>query len=321
MFDFAALDVALGLIFVYLVLSLVCSAINETVSSVLAWRADTLREGIENMLGSEKARKELYGHPLVAGLIRQKGSRIGRSRLKKIPLVKKLPTFGDERYPSYLPARVVVTALLHPADGSRPLTKAQVEKAIEALPDGPIQKAAEILWNESNENIERFRAAMETWYDETMARVSGWYRRRVQLWIWVWAAVVVLALHADTVQIGKTLWTDEATRTAVTAQAEKATEQSLEETAESVQDLDQLQIPIGWAGSFPEGDVWHDLWIVLANALGLGMTAVALTLGAPFWFDLLKKVANIRAAGKAPSERPVEKAAEAGEPSAPARGE
>ena len=56
------------------------------------------------------------------------------------------------------------------------------------------------------------------------------------------------------------------------------------------------------------------MWIVALNTFGLLITAVALTLGAPFWFDLLKKVANVRSAGKAPSERPVEKAGEAGEP-------
>jgi hypothetical protein len=325
-FDFAALDVALGLIFVYLVLSLVCSAVNETVSSVLAWRSDTLREGIENLLGSEKARKALYEHPLVAGLIRQKGSRIGRSRtLKKIPLVKRLPAMADERYPSYLPARVVVTALLHPAEGSKPLSKEQVEKAIEALPDGPVQKAAEVLWNEASHNVDRFRRSMETWYDEAMSRVSGWYRRRVQVWLWVWALAVTLALHADSIEIARTLWTDDATRAVVVARAERAaqtplTEASVENAVDSVQELEQLQIPIGWASSWPAGDWTDDILVVLVNALGLGMTAVALTLGAPFWFDLLKKVANIRAAGKAPDEKPVEKPAEASEPSAPDRG-
>ncbi len=38
MLNFAALDVALGLIFVYLVLALVCSALNETIASILSWR-------------------------------------------------------------------------------------------------------------------------------------------------------------------------------------------------------------------------------------------------------------------------------------------
>lgn len=326
MFDFAALDVALGLIFVYLVLALLCTAINETMSSILAWRADTLRDGIKNLLGSDEARLALYQHPLVAGLIRQKGSRLSRMKtVKKLPLVRKLPAVNDERFPSYLPARVVVTALLYPADGSQVLTKEQVEKAIAALPDGPVQKAAEVLWSDARHNVGRFIQSMETWYDEAMSRVSGWYRRRVQVWLWVWAIGVTLAFHADSIQIARTLWLDDATRAVVVARAEQAsqaplTEDSVQDAVESVQDLDRLQIPIGWPDSWPAGNWVHDLEVIFVNLLGLGMTAVALTLGAPFWFDLLKKVANIRAAGKAPEERPVEKPAEAGEPSAPDRG-
>ncbi|HSK14533.1 MAG TPA: hypothetical protein VK915_00030 [Gaiellaceae bacterium] len=42
MLDFAALDVALGLVFVFVVLSLVCSALVETLSSLFAWRAEYL---------------------------------------------------------------------------------------------------------------------------------------------------------------------------------------------------------------------------------------------------------------------------------------
>ena len=100
MFDFAALDVASGLTFVYLVLSLVCSALNETISSVFSWRARFLREGIANLLDSddrangEKLMKQLYGHPRVNALIRPVSRR------------------GRARYPSYIPAQTFVAALL-----------------------------------------------------------------------------------------------------------------------------------------------------------------------------------------------------------------
>jgi hypothetical protein len=300
--DFAALDVALGLMFVYLVLSLACTAVNETVSSVLAWRADTLREGIANLLGSDAERRKLYAHPVVAGLIR------GKSRW----------WHREERYPSYIPARVFAIAVLNPLKEGK-VTATSVTDAIAALPNGKPKQAVETLWVEAADDVSRFRASLETWYDEAMSRVSGWYRRRVQFWLWVWALALTIGLHVDTIQIANTLWTDDATRAAVVARAEKAagtplTETNLQNAAENVQELDALRIPIGWSGSFPEGDFQHDLWVVLINALGLLLTAVALTLGAPFWFDLLKKVANIRSAGKAPSERPVEKPGEAGEP-------
>jgi hypothetical protein len=319
-FDLAALDVALGLVFVYLVLSLVCTAINETVSSVLAWRADTLREGIANLLGGEDERMQLYRHPLVAGLIRR-----GGARWRRVPLARRLPIMREERYPSYIPARVFAMAVLNPVEGDGPVTKKDVAAVIEAIPSQDVRQALQVLWNDADENVARFRASLETWYDEAMSRVSGWYRRRIQFWLWVWALAVAVGLHADTLQIARTLWTDDATRAVVVARAERTaqaplTEASVETAAQSVTELKELEIPLGWSGPFPQGDWQHDLWVVLLNALGLGLTAVALTLGAPFWFDLLKKVANIRSAGKAPAERPVEKPAEAGEPTVEERG-
>ena len=356
MLDFAALDVALGLIFVYLVLSLVCSAVNETVASIFAWRADTLREGLENILEGrfvsakeqrtraragardpatrEKTEREkLYEHPLVKGLIRSKRSALSRvPGITRVPIVSRIPAVNDERYPSYLPAGVVVTALLNPADGQTLPTAQSVDAASAGLPNGPIRHAAQIFWNEArerggrlDEQVTDFRRSVETWYDEAMSRVSGWYRRRVQVWLWIWGASIVALLHADTIEIARTLWTDEAKRDAIAARAEQiATSAPASEDATAYLDeLENLGVPLGWADGWPNwADTWGErLWVVGVNALGLGMTAVALTLGAPFWFDLLKKVANVRAAGRSPAERPVEKAAEAGEPSATARGE
>jgi hypothetical protein len=299
--DAPVFDVALGLVFVYLVLSFVCTAINETVASLFAWRADTLREGIANLLGSDHERQKLYDHPIVAGLIRQKSRWWHR----------------DQRYPSYIPASAFSAAVLNPMREGATVART-VEDAIDLLP-GKARQALQLLWEQAGREPRRFQASVETWYDEAMSRVSGWYRRRVQFWLWVWALGVTVGLHVDTIQISKTLWTDDATRDAVVAQAQQAAEGPLTETdlaaaADSVRQLEALEIPIGWSGSFPPGDLPHDVWVVALNAFGLLITAVALTLGAPFWFDLLKKVANVRSAGKAPSERPVEKPGEAGEP-------
>jgi hypothetical protein len=302
--DSTAFEVALGLIFVYLVLSLVCTAVNETVASLFAWRADTLREGIANLLGSDAERKKVYEHPIVAGLIRQKSRWWHR----------------DERYPSYIPANVFTAAVLNPIKQGVAVV-GSVDDALADLPDGRPKQAMQMLWTQAEDDINRFRASLETWYDEAMERVSGWYRRRVQFWLWVWALAVSIGLHVDTIQIATALWTDDATRAAVVARAEQAagtpltlTATSLERTAGNVQELEALRIPIGWSGSFPKGDWKHDLWVIGLNAFGLLLTAVALTLGAPFWFDLLKKVANVRSSGKAPTERPVAKPGEAGEP-------
>src|SRR5262245_32809246 len=174
MFDFAALDVGLGLIFVYLVLSLICSALNETVSSVFSWRAAFLREGIANLFDPEKESgtgpdlvEKLYRHPLVSGLIRGVSKR------------------GKKRYPSYIPSRVFVSAIL---DFDAKGAAASVDKAVAAIPSAPLRNAMQLLLENAEHDVDRFRHSAEQWFDDAMERVSGWYRRRVQLVMWILAA-------------------------------------------------------------------------------------------------------------------------------------
>ena len=88
--------------------------------------------------------------------------------------------------------------------------------------------------------------------------------------------------------------------------------------------LDQLDLPVGWlpAGSgdpvaakqqriFPPLPAsssgfggWAKQWLAILwfHFFGWAMTAAAASLGAPFWFDLLKKVISIRSNGQPPAE-------------------
>jgi hypothetical protein len=287
--DFAAVQVALGLIFVYLVLALVCSALNEAVSTAWRWRARFLREGIANLLdpddpvkGAEYA-KSLYAHPLVNGLIR--------------PNTPK----GKPRHPSYLPSRVFATALL---DIDRKGAERTVKESIDAVPSPQTRAALQALWADSNGRQDIFRHAVEGWYDDAMQRVSGWYRRRMHLLMWVVAGVIVLALNVDTIRIADHLWKDRTIRAAVIARTQHPaageTNPSVTNVAVSVDKLQQLKLPIGWwIEERPHGGGnWATL--VILKTLGLLMTAAAMTLGAPFWFDLLGKVARVRSAGQIP---------------------
>lgn len=289
MLDFAAVQVALGLIFVYLVLALVCSALNEAVSTAWRWRARFLREGIANLLdpddpvkGAEYA-KSLYAHPVVNGLIRPNSPR------------------GKPRHPSYLPARVFTTALL---DIDRKGAERTVKESIDAVPSPQAREALQALWADSNGRQDLFRHAVEAWYDDAMDRVSGWYRRRMHLLMWVVAGVIVLTLNVDTIRIADHLWKDRTIRAAVIARTQHpgaaATSPSVTNVAVSVDKLQQLKLPIGWwIEQRPSGGAgWLNM--LMLKLFGLLMTAAAMTLGAPFWFDLLGKVARIRSAGQIP---------------------
>jgi hypothetical protein len=62
-------------------------------------------------------------------------------------------------------------------------------------------------------------------YDNSVERVSGWYKRRSQIALAAIGLVVPIVLYADTSQIARTLWLDKTIRAAVVAEAGRVTQQ------------------------------------------------------------------------------------------------
>jgi hypothetical protein len=75
-------------------------------------------------------------------------------------------------------------------------------------------------------------------------------------------------------------------------------------TGQTIEDLkgqlDQLQLPIGWPA--PWSLAFDQAGQILLSLVGWALTALAVSLGAPFWFDGLAKLLSIRAAGKQPEK-------------------
>jgi hypothetical protein len=71
MFGSSILEVAIGVIFVYLLLSLICTALNEAIASLLQKRGRNLFEGIKNLLNDPTftgLAQQLYNHGLIGGI-------------------------------------------------------------------------------------------------------------------------------------------------------------------------------------------------------------------------------------------------------------
>jgi hypothetical protein len=303
MLDLAALDVVIGLVFVYFILSLICSAVNEAIASGLRWRSKMLGTAVENLLSGQTHRTEegqelarhIFKHPLIQGLVKP----------------------GSRRWPSYIPSRTFVSALmsLGPAPGTPSTAMRSVEESIASIPNEQIKGAMMGLLQRADGDVTKFQATAEEWFDDSMERVSGWYRRKIQVLLTVIAAGVVLFLNVDTIQIASGLWADQSVRKAVVAAAGTEAQSSrqqlqIQDVARSIDDLEELKIPIGWTTAddpTPETPdprrlvwPWSDWAWFLSKTLGLLLTTAALTLGAPFWFDVLSKIARLRAAGAPP---------------------
>jgi hypothetical protein len=339
MFGSPILDVAIGMVFVYLLLSLICSAANEAIESKLKNRAKSLELGIRNLLGDKGLADKLYAHDLISGLYSDKQGK-----------------------PSYIPSRTFALALMNTVfpEGAAPAVGQAAEPnanplanfraTIAALPAdaaaAPIKKALLALIDDAQGDVNKLRSNIENWYDAAMDRVSGWYKRRVHAIILVLGLVITVALNADSAYVARHLSTDPALRNSlvsasqVYAQKENNGEpgkQNADQTTQpsgesaqtrfdnNLQQLKELGLPIGWSveGDDPrfKGKVavdphlkwpgWHLLnanvrsewWLQIKfHWLGWLLTALAISLGAPFWFDMLNKLIVVRSTVK-PKEK------------------
>jgi hypothetical protein len=309
------------MIFVYLLLSLLCSAVAEYIEAKLNYRAKDLEKGLRLLLDqkipeqlsykklgtvTDTVAEYLYAHPLVKALYR------------------------GEKPPSYIPARTFSLALwdlVFPAaeregsaGGAQSLEKIRDSVQNNKLIGDELRRAVLTLIDDAEGDFEKARKNIEDWYDGTMDRVSGWYKRRVHVILLVMGLAVAALVNADSINIAKAFMRNDALRQSVVAQAERAAAAPTPQptptpadpaerdrlAAQKVVDvkaqIDTLGLPIGWVSStaipddprrFP-GTVGD--WGL--KIIGLLITALAVSQGAPFWFDLLNKFIVIRSTVK-----------------------
>ncbi len=468
MFNSSVLDVAIGLVFVYLLLGLMCTTVNEWIAQLFKTRAATLKEGIRRLLHAppdgtyairpadinaaalakrfSNANDKLAGAvgPFDADLqtkiaqfaaalkessdaqppegltaamaaklsavLSQPGLnqriddskvtpetkaeiakqpkkndllRVNRALLSEAypdeisslsdsfynhPLIKSLARPG--LHPSYVPAKTFALTLLdilakgQATTGTAEQRIARIKASIDNLPDSDVKKSLQVLLTNGCDTVEKVEEKLEGWFNDSMDRVSGWYKGRVQVWTVVIASVVTILVNADTIQIAQKLMINPALRDKIVQEAKAAKDPNANQTAPTLtlQQKADLSSMTGWSDEFrifhhldacsdqslrgdhlTEGDcraesdeqakanpnprffaAWNSdgfpglrllrgiavpwLWAVIpAHIAGWILTAIAASLGAPFWFDTLNKFMNVRAAGTSPTEKDSDK--------------
>lgn len=285
-----ALDLGISLFFVYLLLSLLCTAACELISSLLAMRRKLLFKAIGTLLGAPALRDALFAHPLLKGISHG-------------------PT------PSYVPRELFAAAALDVLTGADRKLTGDLERAVLALTRGtPAEGKLEKGFAALGEDAAHVRQVLGQWFEDSMSRLSGAYKRSSQRVVLVVAVVLVSAFNVDTVAIARSLWLRPELRTAIAQQAATYVTTAPQAAAPSddpqqnfdaasarlidtTKNLAGLGLPLGW----PDPLLELTLLGVLGKLAGLLVTVLACSLGAPFWFDLLGKLVNVRGAGRKPS--------------------
>lgn len=295
------ISVALGMVFLFLVVSVITSAIAEAISTVLRTRPKHLKRAIVGMLGETEA-DELYGTEIIESLKNRHAFSLGRKETSD---------------PSYISGRDFTNALLAVLDVGQKMEDLQmagegpgteeptsttlgpIRDLVDGLPNGKVKSYLEDLISAGTASLESVGADLTLWFDSVMDRASGWYKRWVNVVIFVAGLALAAAFNINALVVADSLWSDPVLRASVESAVSQriATEEpSLGPTAEDVLEelrtLDALNIPFGWTAEPDDSRHFGAL-----SLPGWILTALAATAGAPFWFDLLKRVANVRGSG------------------------
>lgn len=335
---FTLVDVAIGLIIVYVVLSLLCSSVNEGIETFVKNRSRQLERGIRELFDDPEGTELthlLYNHPLISGLFH------GTYDPKHLKLAKILEGkfYGRRNLPSYIPSANFALALLDivlPASGTQLSGAAATlgsgvkpprADVVEALRQAALNfhvpavgKGLTVLIDASADDLERMRTAIESWFNASMDRVSGWYKRRTQIILFVIALTAASTLNIDTVHIVGRLLADPSVRSSLVATAQeyartgvspppagpsnpRTSENQIAQRVARVEDnlsrLKGLGVPIGWS----EGESLTTRYDWFLKIAGILASALAATLGAPFWFDILNRFVDIRSTIKPRDEK------------------
>jgi hypothetical protein len=455
MLDNKALDIVIGLVFIYTLYSLLATTIQEFVATIFAYRHRMLERGLEQMLDGKNY--SYYWWDKVANMLKWLGLWVEKRggevpevssylekrnletnvppRYGRVKLDNKAALFAAQvtnhplfrrraensllyKKPAYLESTAfsdILIDLFH-ANKQLPLLLKDIETEIEKSPliNAELKNILLLHIRQANGDLTRFKGLVENWYDDTMDRVSGWYKRQTQRILFTIGMILAIMFNINTLEIVRILAVDEKVRAALVANAEKFVEKKLREDslkknqlvsmngpaiasvpvqekkdtgmalgkqnnpadptqaqASGISPQDSLKISdslflqeskqkferirqfyhdeineqnkllgLGW-GDFgfqdnynaflkdsaayvksrsnaqgqkkinkpkapePPG-AWQKARYIVSkipeNFLGFLITALAISLGAPFWFDLLNKLVRLRSTGKKPAD-------------------
>jgi len=282
MFGSTVLEVATGMIVCFGSIALIASSVQEAVASMLRWRAKTLLTGVTDLLNGQSLVLDIYNHALVNPRSDGKATTLADISAKYQPSYIEPENFALALVDSLQKGAVAITAL-------RPV--------IVGITDAQLRTCLLGMYDRAGGDITRFEADIARWFDSSMDRISGAYKRKTQLWTFLFALAIAVGFNVDAHQVMATLW-------ALTVNTDGPATSVTEPTTVDGALSSLNQLPIGW----------HRLWTlhsqpphlfqcaVLWAIPGWVVTATAALFGAPFWFGLLGKVADLRCVGGKPAE-------------------
>lgn len=388
MFNNVVLDIFIGLVFIFLLYSLLATILMELYARAFNLRARMLQKALRRMLEDDDSGKDgtkpiwqrftilAYFYTVISSLFRFFNPNWRNEHLIKIfykhPSIKYLGEDHTSSKPSYLHCHNFSQTMIQMLRGTTYDGRTQNESELikNALDNNLLQIKNETLQHlkdmfaDARQDSLIFKLKLEDWFDETMQRANGWYKKQTQVVLILIGFYVAFLFNVDTVAIYKILATDKEARknlvqmaidnkekyqavmlTIDTSVANKIkntkdtlviqhmSDSLLKETYKSISaDAEKVNSILAL------GKPWKDSCKICDDSISIKkdqkftercrfikaemdkawfryspnqqggwttffgwlLTALAISLGAPFWFDLLNKFIQMRTAGARP---------------------
>lgn len=374
MFNSGIIDIVIGLVFIYLLYSLLATIIQEIIASYFGFRAKILERAVFRMLEDEnKFSSRVKGILYLFKKLGNGGNKNSTSyEYYKHPLILFLGESDHHGKPAYINSatfsKVIVDLLrgkdVKPGDDVVSMIQQSLDEKTTNWGNAKINEQTlsylKSIWADANGDVLKFRRHLESWFDETMDRASGWYKKHVQFILFFIGLAIAIIFNVDTIKIVQKLEKDPKLREQIVQQAnafveahpnldtelfqkeldhKKAMEEreksdsllsgknlssfqedsvalikyellksrrdTLLNRAESlmINDINKSKNLLGLGQYSFDGS----LWTFLCALFGWIITALAISLGAPFWFDLLNKMMKLRGSVATPTSDDKEK--------------
>jgi hypothetical protein len=304
------IEVGIGLILVYAILSLLVSQINNIIKNLLNVRGSLFQQEIARLLHDPKLKEAILNYPAIKRLIQASDG----STVRDISAEDLAEVFID-----VLAGNGETLEMLEGLTNS-PL----VDQIVNSVEDEALKQK---LWGvlRTARSLANVKEKLAQWFDTALSTAHDVYQRRMQLFSFACGAALALILNVDTIYVARALWNDPVLRQATVDAANAAAQtdlqtqtgtedlqQSVEVAQATVNQFLELRLPIGWYNRTldpaTEGvtalqdtrNLWNILpggnegWpgLLIEKIAGLLLTTIAVMQGAPFWFDLLRRASG-----------------------------
>ncbi|TAE15949.1 MAG: hypothetical protein EAZ95_08195 [Bacteroidetes bacterium] len=324
MLQIPILDVIISVVFVFFLFSLLATLIVESLNQIQNTRGEYLFKALAYIFGTTMLEK-LYKNPNINNL--------GGS-----PDLNKQSNTKTAYISAQTFCFVVVDYVVEEGRKAKPTETDQYElfkAGVNSLANTPEAKKVADWFNtfvNNSKTIEELRANIQHWYNEYMNRLGSWYKALTGKMLWIVAIPIVIIFNVDAIRITQSVIQDSNLRNSLVnsavqsvpkykdsevVQKDKRNETIVDSLVmqdikskisiaeDAYEEIRNQNLPIGWTIKW--SDITHNMahpnfwWAVLSTFMGWALSAFAIQKGAPFWYDALSNLVNMRGAGKKPS--------------------